>query len=72
MAVTPPGFAQLLVELNALVPRVICHPEDEEAVRLAVEASDQSAKVEVTELALPGQITIFRGERWPVTDLGSV
>lgn len=68
--VTPPGYAQLLVELDALIPRIICHPEDESAVRAAVAATDRSARIEVTELAEPGNITIFRGDRWPVSDLG--
>lgn len=72
MAVTPIGYAQLLVELDALIPRIICHPEDEDAVRQAVAASDRAAQVEVTELATPGNIMIFRGERWPVSDLGVV
>lgn len=70
MMVTPPGYAQLLVELDALIPRVICHPEDEDTVREAVAATDRSARIEVTELAEPGKIMIFRGERWPVSDLG--
>ena len=71
MVTTPPGYAQLLAELDALIPRVICHPEDEDTVRQAVAATDHSAQIEVTELATPGSIMIFRGERWPVTDMGS-
>lgn len=70
--VTPPGYAQLLAELDALIPRVICHPEDEDAVRSAVAATDRTAQIEVTELAVPGNIMIFRGGRWPVSDLGMV
>ena len=72
MSVTPFGYAQLLDELDALTPRIICHPEDAEAVRQAVASSDRNAKVEVTELAEPGQIMIFKGHRWPATDLGAV
>lgn len=72
MTVTPTGYAKLLIELDALTPRVICHPEDEEAVRQAVAESDRRAQVEVTELAEPGEVTIFRGLRYPVTDLGEV
>lgn len=70
--VTAPGYAQLLAELDSLTPRVICHPEDEEAVRTAVAATDRNAKIEVTELADPGKIMIFRGSLWPVTDMGVV
>lgn len=72
MAVTPGGYAQLLTELDSLRPHVVCHPEDEEQVRKAVTESNKPAKIEVTELATPGEITIFRGSRWPVTDLGQV
>lgn len=70
--ITPPGYAQLLDMLDSLVPRIICHPEDEDAVRQAVAASDRNAQVEVTELAEPGHIMIFRGNRWPTSDLGAV
>ena len=72
MAVTPMGYAQLLDALDSLIPRVICHPEDAEMVRQAVAASDRNARIEVTELAEPGQVLIFKGNRWPATDLGSV
>ena len=70
--VTPPGYAQLLAELDSLRPHVVCHPEDEAAVRAAVAETNKPAKIEVTELAEPGNITIFRGSRHPVTDLGMV
>ena len=70
--ITGPGYANLLAHLDAITPRVICHPEDEEVVRQAVAASDRSAQIEVTELAEPGQVTIFQGHHWPVADLGIV
>jgi hypothetical protein len=70
--ITPAGYAQLLAELDSLRPTIVVHPEDEVGVREAVDQSDFQAKIEVTELAEPGQITIFRGLRWPVSDLGGV
>lgn len=67
-----PGYAELLAELDSLIPRVICHPIDEETVRQAVASADRNARIEVTELAEPGRIVVFRGTIWPVTNLGAM
>jgi len=67
-----PGLAQLHAELDAIRPTIVVNPEDADALFYAIEVTDFNPKVEVSELAEPGQITIFRGLRWPMSDLGGV
>jgi hypothetical protein len=69
---TPAGFARLREHLAAIQPTIVVNPEDAQDVYAAVREAEFKVKIEVTELAEPGQITIFQGLRWPTTDLGGV
>jgi hypothetical protein len=70
--ITTPGLATLRSELNAIRPTIVVNPEDAPDLIREINMTDWKPKVEVSELAEPGQITIFQGLRMPVTDLGGV
>lgn len=70
--ITAPGLAMLQAELDSIRPTIVVNPEDAPALLQAIEGTDFNPKVEVSELAEPGHVTIFQGLRWPVSDFGGV
>ena len=75
MGVTMEGLANLLAEIEAMRPTLIVHPEDEAGVREAINKlgwDTVAPKIEVTQLAQPGQVYMFRGAKWPPVNLGEV
>lgn len=75
MGVTMEGLANLLAEIESMRPTLIVHPDDEQGVREAIDKlgwDTIAPRIEVTQLARPGQVYMFRGARWPAVNLGEV
>lgn len=72
MSLTDKTAERVFKALLESAPTLVVHPDDATEVRQLVAAVPREIMIEETELAEPGQVTIFIGRRMPITDLGRI